>query len=267
MKAVCPLLAARLWPRFPRATIFALLIGVSVFGTAQGQVSAASASYDSRCDEPPFGDTAEAYRVALPGFKNEALLISKSSGAQVDTVMRTQILAALKVACDAKFNCADRTPFYAVDMSDLDIEDYSTSRLALQYLGTKMALDNLSQVARTISIEDFRLNSHALVEKRAMVSIAGLYIIQEGLEQLYPDSRAVRESRNSPNAMNQHSVSLLTTHAMHSLQQRLRQCVSNPATKQMSCEVTLRGYVVTCAQSDAVGVQHDEPCLNVWDGE
>jgi hypothetical protein len=95
---------------------------------------------DARCDRPPYGDTPEGYSIAQPGLKNIEKFL-----AEHPSLANEKMLSVIRKACEAKFDGGDRSSFYAIGMTDNDFETRPAEVLAMQYLGTKLALDDQKQ--------------------------------------------------------------------------------------------------------------------------
>jgi hypothetical protein len=234
-----------------------------------GFASVSAWANDARCDAKPYGDTPQAYSTAAPLFKNVAKALATATGQPVGDIMQTQVPAALRQSCKAKFeNDPDaRADLNSLDITDHDIADGPTMALALRYLGTKASHVDLKHRARQMSVEDFVLDGKDLVAKRAAVSISGAYALEGRAENLYASTQAVIMAHYNHNGGTQPSVPLMTENAMHSFRRRLLTCQSNPGTAQIGCPVTVWGMVIACTETNAFGVQRETPCVNVWDGD
>jgi hypothetical protein len=104
-----------------------------LFSSAWGSAPA----HDARCDAPPYGDTPAGWSIAQSGLKNIQQLLAKHPA-----LANEKITSVIRKACEAKFDGGDRSSFYEVGMTDQDFAIRPPEVLAMQYLGTKMALQD-----------------------------------------------------------------------------------------------------------------------------
>jgi hypothetical protein len=113
-----------------------------------------------------------------------------------------------------------------------------------------------------ITVETFMLDGKDLASVGAKAAIAGAYVREGNLDNLYADRRALfmaRQDNSQPN------VPLVTDDASRDFRQQLLRCQSD-ASSHLGCLVTVLGHATTCKLSNAFGAGREEPCLTVEDG-
>ena len=200
-------------------------------------------AHDKRCEAPLFGDSTEAV-----------------ASYQADT---DRPIAMLKDACEAKFSREKRTQFHSAGISDVEIEERYPAEIATLYFNALRS--KLRASAAPSSIVDFSLDGKQFAENSTFLTLAGMYIKQGNLEDLYASTQAVLQSSYS--ATSPPKVSLLTDEASREFRKHLLSCQAHPTYGQIGCPVTIWGYATICTQTTLFGVTKDLPCIHVVDGE
>lgn len=228
-------------------------IGIAVAITLLSTSAISAQEID--CDSPPYGDTSANYKKLLSAYQQAQRGTKLPPGLMVSMALTT-----LKMACEAKFKGGDRKIFYEADLTDANIESYSTVELtsAWFYASNRGPIDTY----QSMSVADFAIDGPKLAAENARVTLTGVYILDNGLPKLYATPYAVALS-HSRYGGNQPSVALLTDDASRKLRAKFLACDSNPALSQTGCQVEISGRAQQCVVTNTFGATRTLPCVNV----
>jgi hypothetical protein len=203
-------------------------------------------------------------KLALKWSENDiALAVNFFHDCAIQAHARDPVMAAEGAQSDTKL-FEDRLRDIVLRTQNLNAQ-IAAQKLAQQKERDQEAADE-ARGYQSITVETFVLDGKDLASKGAKVSLIGVFTREGNLDFLYADRRAVLMATGRYGSP-QPSVPLLTQDAAREFRKQLLEhlprCQPNVGG---GCPLTVRGRVITCTMTYALGASRQESCVDVENG-